>query len=341
VSTEMLQIAWYGLVGALFTGYAVLDGFDLGVGALHLLTRDDRDRRILLNAIGPFWDGNQVWLVTGGGALFAAFPDVYATAFSGFYLAFILLLFTLIFRGVSIHVRSLREAPSWRRFWDWAFSLSSIFAALLIGVAMGNIVWGVPIDEAFRYRGILWQQLHPYALLTGVTVVALFAMHGAIYLVMKAPGELEIRVRRWVRPAIIVFVVLYALTTLATLLYLPRMAEPFRRYPLLFLVPVASVLAIANIPREVHRDNLGRAFLSSTATILSLLALFGIGMFPEFIHARPDAANSLTAFNASSSRLTLTTMLYFAAIGMPLVVGYTTHIYRVFRGKVELDGMSY
>lgn len=341
MSTESLQIAWYLLVGALFTGYAILDGFDLGVGALHLFARGDRDRRIFLNAIGPFWDGNQVWLVTGGGALFAAFPDVYATAFSGFYLAFILLLFTLIFRGVSIHVRSLREAPAWRRFWDWAFGLSSIFAALLIGVAMGNIVWGVPIDEQFRYRGVLWRQLHPYALLTGVTVVALFAMHGAIYLVMKAPGDLEARVRRWVRPAIVFFVIMYALTTLATLLYLPRMAAPFRETPLLFLVPVASVLAIANIPREVHHGRLGRAFLSSSAAIVFLLALFGLGMFPELIHARPDAANSLTAFNASSSRLTLTVMFTIALIGMPLVLGYTVHIYRVFRGKVELDGMSY
>jgi cytochrome d ubiquinol oxidase subunit II len=341
MSTEALQTIWYLLVGVLFTGYAILDGFDLGVGALHLFARDDRDRRVFLNAIGPFWDGNQVWLVTGGGALFAAFPDVYATAFSGFYLAFILLLFTLIFRGVSIHVRSLREAPRWRRFWDWAFSLSSIFAALLIGVAMGNIIWGVPIDESFRYRGILWQQLHPYALLTGVTVVTLFAMHGALYLAMKAPGDLEATVRRWVRPTIIVFVVMYALTTLATILYLPHMVAPFRDGPLLLLVPVISVLAIANIPREVHRDRIWRAFLSSCATIVSLLALFGIGMFPEFIHARPDAVNSLTAFNASSSRLTLITMFTIAVIGMPLVLGYTVHIYRVFRGKVELDGMSY
>lgn len=341
MSTEALQTTWYLLVGVLFAGYAVLDGFDLGVGALHLLSRGDRDRRIFLNAIGPFWDGNQVWLVTGGGALFAAFPDVYATAFSGFYMAFILLLFTLIFRGVSIHVRSLREEPAWRRFWDWAFSLSSIIASLLIGVAMGNIIWGVPVDANFRYHGVLWQQLHPYALLTGVTVVALFAMHGAIYLVMKAPGDLETQVRRWVRPAIIAFVVLYALTTMATLLFLPRMADPFREMPLLFLVPVASVLAIANIPREVHHKRLWRAFLSSSAAIVSLLALFGIGMFPEFVHARPDATNSLTAHNASSSHLTLTTMLTIAVIGMPLVLGYTLHIYRVFRGKVELDSMSY
>ncbi|MGD9547431.1 MAG: cytochrome d ubiquinol oxidase subunit II [Candidatus Krumholzibacteriia bacterium] len=332
---------WYVLVGILFTGYAILDGFDLGVGGLHLLTRTDTDRRILLNSIGPFWDGNQVWLVTGGGALFAAFPHVYATAFSGFYLAFILLLFNLIFRGVSIHVRSLRPGGRWRGFWDWAFSLSSLLASLLIGVALGNVAWGVPIGPDFRYFGSLPAQLHPYALLTGVTVVAAFLMHGAIYLVMKTDGELNGRVREWVRPAIIFFVILYAVTTLATLLYLPQMVEPFRRNPVLFLVPVGTILAIANIPREVHRGRELAAFLSSSAAIALLLGLFGIGMFPELIHARPDPSRSMTAYNAASSTLTLKTMLVLAGIGIPLVLGYTFHIYRVFRGKVKLDGMSY
>jgi len=341
MSYETYQAVWYVLVGVLLAGYAVLDGFDLGVGALHLFARGDRDRRIFLNAIGPFWDGNQVWLVTGGGALFAAFPHVYATAFSGFYLAFILLLFTLIFRGVSIHVRSLRQAGAWRAFWDWAFAISSILASLLIGVAMGNVAWGVPLTADFRYHGVLWDQLHPYAILTGVTVVSLFMMHGAIFLVMKAPGELNEQVRGWVRPTIIFFVIMYVMTTLATLLYLPHMAAPFRDNPVLFFVPVASVLAIANIPREVHLNRPWRAFVSSGASILLLLALFGIGMFPELMHARPHAELSLTAFNASSSPMTLRVMLILAAIGMPLVLGYTAHIYRVFRGKVELDSMSY
>jgi len=341
MSHEVCQVIWYLLVGILFTGYAILDGFDLGVGALHLFTRGDTNRRVFLNSIGPFWDGNQVWLVTGGGALFAAFPHVYATAFSGFYLAFILLLFTLVFRGVSIHVRSLREQPAWRRFWDGAFSLSSILATLLIGIALGNIAWGVPLEANFRYQGVLWQQLHPYALLVGVMVLALFMMHGAIYLVMKTEGVLNEQVRGWVRPTIIFFIMMYVLTTLSTLLYLPRLAEPFRQNPLLFLVPVASVLAIANIPREVHRDRTLFAFLSSAAAIVFLLALFGIGMFPELIHGRPATENSLTAFNASSSLKTLQVMLVMALIGLPLVLGYTAHIYRVFRGKVKLDSMSY
>lgn len=338
---SLLNVIWYGLVGALLAGYAVLDGFDLGVGALHLLGRSDEDRRVFLNAIGPFWDGNQVWLVTGGGALFAAFPEAYATAFSGFYMAFILLLFTLIFRGVSIHVRSLRPGARWRSAWDAAFFGSSLLASFLIGVAMGNIAWGVPIMPDFGYRGSLAQQLNPYAVMTGVTVVALFMMHGAIYLLMKTEGALNERVRGWVRPTIIFFMLMYGLQTLATLLYVPRLAEPFRTQPWLFVVPVASILAIANIPREVHRGREMAAFLSSSAAIVLLLVLLGLGMFPDLIHGNGPSGTSLTCWNAASSPLTLRTMLILAGVGMPLVVGYTIHIYRVFRGKVKLDAMSY
>jgi cytochrome d ubiquinol oxidase subunit II len=336
-----LNVSWYLLVGVLFTGYAILDGFDLGVGGLHLLTRRDRDRRVFLNAIGPVWDGNQVWLVTGGGALFAAFPEAYATAFSGFYTAFILLLFMLIFRGISIHVRSLRDAKPWRAAWDGAFWGSSVLASFIIGVAMGNIAWGVPLAENFSYRGSLAAQLHPYALLMGVTVVALFMMHGAIFLVLKTDGELNVKVRGWVRPTIVSFVVMYGLITLATFLYVPRLADPFRLHPWLAVVPVANMLAIANIPREMHRGREMAAFLSSSAAIALLLGVLGIGMFPELIHGTGVSGTSLTAYNAASSPRTLRMMLILAGVGMPLVLGYTINIYRVFRGKVEITSMSY
>ncbi|PID80834.1 cytochrome d ubiquinol oxidase subunit II [bacterium DOLZORAL124_64_63] len=341
MSPEFYNEIWYVLVGVLLTGYAILDGFDLGVGGVYLLAPTDHDRRVFLNAIGPFWDGNQVWLVTGGGALFAAFPHVYATAFSGFYTAFIILLFTLIFRGVSIHVRSLRPGSRWRGTWDRAFSISSILASLLMGVALGNVAWGVPLEEGFRYQGNLLAQVHPYTILTGLMVVAMFMMHGSIYLVMKTEGELNTRVRTWVRPAIIAFIILYVLVTVFTLLSLPHMVQPFRAYPVLFLVPALSVLAIANIPRAMTRGLELQAFVSSAAAMALLLGLFGIGMFPELIHSRPDTSLSMTVYNASSSHLTLKTMLILAAVGMPLVLGYTFHIYRVFRGKVKLDNMSY
>ncbi|MCB2199739.1 cytochrome d ubiquinol oxidase subunit II [bacterium] len=338
---ESIHVTWYILVGVLFTGYAILDGFDLGTGALHLFTKKDVHRRTLLNAIGPVWDGNEVWLVTGGGALFAAFPEVYATAFSGFYTAFILLLFMLIFRAVSIDVRSKQEGTRWRAFWDGAFAVSSIVASLLIGVALGNIAYGVPLTENGIYHGSVMAQLNPYALIVGVTTVALFMMHGAIYLVMKTEGELNELIRSWIRPTMIFFFLMYAITTLATLLFVPNMTEPFKQNPLLFFVPLLNILAIANIPREIHHGREFRAFLSSCLAMVALMALFGIGMFPDLIHSNPNPEYSLTAFNAASSVKTLKIMLNIALIGMPLVLAYTVSIYWIFRGKVKMDNMSY
>jgi cytochrome d ubiquinol oxidase subunit II len=183
--TSDLNSIWFILIGVLFTGYAILDGFDLGIGALHLFTKNDEERRIMLNSIGPVWDGNEVWLVTGGGALFAAFPNVYATAFSGFYLALMLLLAALIFRAVAIEFRSKRPERWWRQTWDIGFSAGSILSALLIGVALGNIAWGVPIGADGEFAGTFLGLLKPYPILIGVTTVALFMMHGAIYGVMK------------------------------------------------------------------------------------------------------------------------------------------------------------
>ena len=194
-----LNTIWFFLVGVLLAGYAVLDGFDLGIGALHLFVRSDHDRRIMLNSIGPIWDGNEVWLVTGGGALFAAFPEVYATAFSGFYMALMLLLFGLIFRAVAIDFRSKQPMGWWRQTWDVSFAVSSTLSALLIGVALGNIAWGIPLDGSHEYAGSFWDLLHPYALVVGVTTVALFMMHGAIYGVLKTEGDLQARLRVYTR----------------------------------------------------------------------------------------------------------------------------------------------
>jgi cytochrome bd ubiquinol oxidase subunit II len=336
-----LNSVWFLLVGVLFTGYALLDGFDLGVGTLHLFARTDTDRRTFINAIGPVWDGNEVWLVTGGGALFAAFPQVYATVFSGFYLAFILLLFALIFRAVAIEFRSKLPMSWWRRMWDWSFFGGSALSGLLIGVAMGNLAWGVPLRADGEFAGSFWTLLRPYPLLTGITTVALFAMHGAIYLAMKTDGELRERIREWTRPAIITFVICYATTTMTTLLYVPHMTDRIREQPVLFLVPLAGMLAVANIPREVHHGRDFRAFLSSCATVMTLLALFGLGMFPDLVYSNPEPAHSWNLHNAASSPRTLRNMLIIAALGVPLVVAYTVSIYWIFRGKVKLDAGSY
>jgi len=336
-----LNTIWFVLVGVLLSGYAILDGFDLGVGALHLFTTGDRDRRIMINSIGPVWDGNEVWLVTGGGALFAAFPDVYATSFSGFYLAFILLLVALIFRAVAIEFRSKRPSPGWRRTWDMGFSLSSIVSSLLMGLALGNIVLGVPLTTEGEYLGGLAGLLRPYPLFVGLTTVSLFAMHGGIYVVMKTEGELQSQVRRWIPRLIGLFVTLYVLTTALTLIFIPHMTGTLFENPVLLAVPVLNALAIANIPREIHHGRDFRAFLSSCAAMVFLMALFGIGMYPDMIYSSPVPENSLTIYNAASSTKTHQIMLIIAIIGMPIVISYTFSIYWIFRGKVKLDQYSY
>ncbi|UCG86011.1 MAG: cytochrome d ubiquinol oxidase subunit II [Gemmatimonadota bacterium] len=336
-----LNTIWFILIGVLLGGYAVLDGFDLGVGALHLFTKTDTDRRITLNSIGPVWDGNEVWLVTGGGALFAAFPEVYATSFSGFYLAFMLLLFALIFRAVAIEFRSKRESRKWRTAWDMSFSVSSIVSALLIGVALGNIAFGIPLTAEHEYTGGLIGLLRPYPIVVGVTSVFLFTMHGAIYLVMKTEGDLQAQVRSWIPRLIAFFVIGYVFTTMLTLAFLPHMKDMLMDHPILFLIPLLNVLAIANIPREVYHGRDFRAFLSSCVAMLLLLALFGIGMYPNMIYSSPLPEYSLTIYNGSSSAKTQQIMLIIAAIGMPVVLAYTVSIYWIFRGKVKLDAASY
>jgi len=295
----------------------------------------------MLNSIGPVWDGNEVWLVTGGGALFAAFPEAYATVFSGFYLAFILLLFSLIFRAVAIEFRSKRPEAWWRQTWDVLFSLGSVLSSFLIGVAIGNIVWGIPLDQDHEFAGSFLGLLGPYPILLGITTVALFAMHGAIYVVMKTEGALQARARVWISNAIIFFILTYAATSFATLLYIPRMALPLQNHPVLFLIPVLNILAVANVPREIHLGHEFRAFLSSCAAMVALMALFGVGMYPHLVFCHTEPANSLDIFNAASSQQTLGTMLIIACLGVPIVLAYTVCIYWIFRGKVKLETTSY
>ena len=226
-----LNLLWFFLVGALLTGYAILDGFDLGVGTLHLFTRTDHERRISMNSIGPVWDGNEVWLVTGGGALFAAFPEAYATAFSGFYLAFMLVLFALIFRAVALEFRSKRPEAAWRSFWDASFSVSSTLAALLFGVAVGNMMQGIPVGADREFSGNLLTLLTPYPIMVGVLTVAMFTMHGSIYLLLKTEGDLHRRVRMWCWRAFGFFLAIYMFTTIVTLIRVPNATRNFTDFP--------------------------------------------------------------------------------------------------------------
>ncbi len=336
-----LNTIWFILIGVLLTGYAILDGFDLGVGALHLLVKGDKNRRIMINSIGPVWDGNEVWLVTGGGALFAAFPHVYATVFSGFYNAFMLLLFGLIFRAVAIEFRSKQPMEWWRKMWDRAFSFASILIALIMGIALGNIITGIPIGPDKEFVGTFWDLISPYTLMVGVTTVALFMMHGSIYAVMKTENELHDQLKGWVNNTIIFFVICYVATTMTTLVYFPHMTTAFKETPVLFILAILNMLVIANIPREIHHGRDWLAFISSSASIAALLALFAIGLFPTIVLSNPNPEFSLTIYNAASSQKTLNIMLIMAIIGIPFVLAYTISIYWIFRGKVKMDSMSY
>jgi cytochrome d ubiquinol oxidase subunit II len=336
-----LHLIWFILIGVLLTGYAVLDGFDLGVGALHLLTKGDDQRRLMINSIGPVWDGNEVWLVTGGGALFAAFPESYATLASGFYLAVFLLLFSLIFRAVAIEFRSKQSYSWWRQAWDVAFCVASILVAFLLGVVIGNLIWGIPLGADKEFHGTFFGLLHPYALMCGIMVVCVCMLHGSVYVVMKAEGDLHLKARCWVKNCIIFVGICYVVLTMATVLYTPHMIARLKQYPVLFLIPIAQLFALANIPRCISRGKDFFAFLSSGTMIVLFMFLFGLGIFPNMVISNPDIQNSLTIYNAASSVKTLRIMLVIALIGMPLVLAYTVSIYWVFRGKIKLNEHSY
>ncbi|MFA5975363.1 MAG: cytochrome d ubiquinol oxidase subunit II [Elusimicrobiota bacterium] len=337
----MLNVIWFCLIGILFIGYAILDGFDLGTGAWHLFVKKDEERRLLLNAIGPVWDGNEVWLIAGGGALFAAFPEAYATVFSGFYPAFMVLLAALIFRAVSIEFRSRQPGRWWRQLWDVGFSLSSVIAAVLLGVALGNLTRGIPLGPDHEFAGAFWGLLNPYALLIGLTTLALFSMHGGIYLLVKTEGDVHDRLWGWIMWSVLFFVACYVVATGATLAVNPRMMFPMRENPVLLGVVLLPLIAIVNIVRELRLRQAGRAFASSSIAVASLLMLFGSSVFPNLVISNPQSENSLTIVNAASSQRTLSFMLVIAGIGLPMVLAYTAIVHWVFRGKVRLGPASY
>jgi cytochrome d ubiquinol oxidase subunit II len=287
------------------------------------------------------WDGNEVWLLAGGGALFAAFPAVYATVFSGFYTAIMLLLCAAIWRAVSLEFRSKASMPWWPRLWDRVFGLSSTVVALVLGVALGNLARGVPLTADGEFGGTFLGLLDPYALLVGLTTLALFVAHGGVYLQVKTEGELLSRVERWTRRALVVLSGLYAVLTLYTLAGMPHLVAPFRRTPALAVVPLLGALALLAVPLCLSRRRPGCAFAASSVLIASLMATFGLGLYPRLVLSVPHPEHSLTVYNAASSPGTLRTMLIIAGLGMPLVIGYTIFVYRIFRGKVRLDENSY
>ncbi|MDR3666168.1 MAG: cytochrome d ubiquinol oxidase subunit II [Ignavibacteriaceae bacterium] len=335
-----LNIIWFLLVGILIIGYAVLDGFDLGVGIIHLFTKDENEKRINLNAIGPVWDGNEVWLLTGGGALFAAFPIVYATVFSGFYLAFMLLLAALIFRAVSFEFRKYSE-PKDKKYWDLAFGIGSLVPALLYGVAIGNILRGLPIDVKGAYHGSFLGLLNPYALAVGAVSLVMFVMHGAIYMTLKTDGLLRDKMIRRANTSWIVFVLLYFIATFMTIFSGRWLFESVLGFPIFWILLALLFITIIYIPIGLKTKRFGNTFTASTLIITSMILLVALSLFPKLVPSSLDLGYSLTIYNASSTPRTLETMLIIAIIGVPIVLVYTIWIYRIFRGKVELNKDSY
>jgi cytochrome d ubiquinol oxidase subunit II len=336
-----LHILWFVLLGILMAGYGILDGFDLGVGILHLFVKTDSERRLMMASIGPIWDGNEVWLVVFGGALFAAFPNVYAAAFTGFYLPFMMLLWALILRAVSLEFRSKKESKVWREFWDCTFFASSLLASFIFGVAVGCTLKGLAIGADETFFATTADIFHPYPIMVGMFSVAACAMHGALYLNLKTAGEFRKRVTGWMMNSFIFFAICYTLTTILTLIMLPQATHNFKLYPVSWLVVILNVFAVANIPRAIAMNKPFYAFFSSCCCILAFTFLYGVALFPNLLVSTLSPDWSLTVYNASSSEATLRIMTIIAALGMPFVITYTTVVYWVFRGRVNLSEFTY
>ena len=327
---EILQIVWFFLIAALFLGYAILDGFDLGVGMLTpFLAKDDDDRRVLFNAVGPVWDGNEVWLLTGGGALFAAFPMVYATVFSGFYLALMLVLFALVFRAVSLEFWSYDEGR--RPVWMWSFVIGSFLPALLYGVVLGNVIQGVPLDHRFDFAGDFFTLLRPFPLACGLLGLGALLLQGATFTVLKSEGALRGRAKRLTWLIGWGFLLVFSVTVVLGILCADGWAG--RDMGWVFMVVVLVFWTLMMKASRGETD--GLTFLFSSLIQAGLWGLIAAVMFPLLLRASNDASLHMSIYNSSSGRLTLTVMLIIALVGMPVVVGYTIFVYRVFRGKVR------
>jgi cytochrome d ubiquinol oxidase subunit II len=330
-----LNIIWFLLVGILIIGYAILDGFDLGVGSVYLFAKF-QERDIARNSIAPVWDGNEVWLITGGGALFAAFPMVYATAFSGFYLALILLLFALIFRAVSLELRNHFESESTKTLFDWVFSISSIVAIVLFGVAVGNVLSGLNLDKSGNYIGTFFDLLNPYSILVGVLAFFMLSYQGTVWLFLKTEGEFQQKAKNWAKIYWSGYLILFAICTLLAYVLHKNLFHNYLAHPLMFAIPLlALIFMLASIIR-IQRNQALCAIIASSLSIAMVILTAYLSLFPNLIIAK-NPAYSLNIYNAASSQLTLETMLIIALIGMPLVLIYTIYSYRIFHGKTKIE----
>jgi cytochrome bd ubiquinol oxidase subunit II len=337
-----METVWFCILGVLVGGYAVLDGFDLGVGALHLwVARNDDERRMALLAIGPVWDGNEVWLVVTGGLLVLSFPRVYAAGFSGFYLALMFVLWLLMGRGLALEWRANVQSPLWRTAADMVFSACSFFLVLLFGVAVGNIVNGVPLNPQGYYQGLFSWMINPYALLVGLLGLVLLTIHGANWLTYKTDGPVQDRARLAASRLFPVLVVLILLVTVATFLARGSMGINYFNHPIWLIAPLATIAVLGALWRFRATNADLPAFISSAALIVTLLVSTAIGLYPYLLPSSPHPARSLTIHNAYSSHFAMQVGLTWVIIGFILVAAHTSWVYYLFRGKVSLEGSTH
>ena len=336
-----LNTVWYLLIGLFITVYAILDGYDLGVGVLHLFARADNERRVNMSAIGPLWDGNEVWLIAGGGSLLAVFPVVYATVLSAFYILFFLLLFSLIFRAISIEVRNKVISEGWKRFWDWCFGIGSLSAASLFGIMLGNILQGLPVNEEHIIAAHSISLFNPYSVFIGVLALSLFAMHGAVFMTMKADDLYLQRIKRCLFILWTGFIILYPSAIVCTFYTSPAMFNNLFEKPLSVPLTIINLVSLIYVPVAVHGGRSGRAFTASAVMIASIMGLIGLGLFPEMVPSNINPLYSLTAYNASAGPYTLKVMLIITLIALPVMTVYAVFINRIFKGKVVLHDEGY
>ena len=330
-----LNTVWFILVTVLFIGFFFLEGFDYGVGILlPFLGKKDEERRAIINTIGPVWDGNEVWMLTAGGAMFASFPHVYATLFSGFYLALVLMLVALILRGVAFEYRRKFADQSTRNRWDWAIFIGSALPALLWGVAVGNLMRGVAIDQNMYYWGGLLPLLNPFSILGGLVFVALFTMHGANYLALKTEGEIEVRAKDVAFKSWIVATV----STVAFVVWTFFATDILTKAGVNGLIPAAlAAVALLSVGYFSKQEKYGSAFIGGSLAVVFATIMVFAGLFPRILISTIDPAYSLDIWNAASTPYTLTVMTIVAVIFVPIVLAYQIWTYRVFRQRVKAD----
>jgi cytochrome d ubiquinol oxidase subunit II len=365
---ETLKLIWWVLVGVLLIGFVITDGFDMGAGALlPFLGRNDEERRVIINTVGPHWDGNQVWFITAGGAIFAAWPAVYAAAFSGFYIAMLLVLFALFFRPVGFDYRSKIEDPRWRKTWDWGLFAGGAVPALVFGVAFGNLFLGVPFqhDEFLRptYTGSFWALLNPFALLCGVVSLSMLVMHGAVWLQMRADEVIAARARLAVQLAGLVLIATFALAgvwvaygidgyRIVTMPPLDALPNPLAKsvvtgegnwlanyatYPWMMAAPAAGFVGALLTIALARLGRAGLAFVTSALTMAGVILTAGFSLFPFIMPSSTQLNSSLTLWDAPSSQFTLTVMFWAAALFVPIILAYTAWTYRAMWGRVTVQ----